>query len=260
MWAIIEYIILTASRDKLFIGILLLVLSAIGLGSFIGNSSVVEQVQSVTAIVGGTAAYLIILGLTVFACFHIKRSFENKEIELFLTKPITRSKFILSYFIGMSVVAALIVVPLLITMLALQNIGFLYGHKIDYTYWCLSLYMECLIVIMFAIFAALLLKSAVISVLATLGFYIFAKITGLFFILLNNPIASGFNNPISLGSKKLLHFICLLFPRLDLFSQTEWLIYGFTGIELLIRLLASTLVFLTLTILCAIYDFKKYEF
>lgn len=260
MWAIVEYVILTARRDKLFIGILLLVLSAISLGSFIGGSSVVEQSQSVSAIVCGASAYIIILGLTIFTCFHIKRSFENKEIELFLSKPISRPKFILSYLIGIGAVSGLIILPLMLSLLALQNIGFLYGHKVDYMWWCLSLYMECLIAVMFAIFAALLLRSAVISVLATIGFYVFAKITGLFLVLLNNPIASGFDNIFSLSSKKVLYVICMLFPRLDLFSQTEWLIYGFSGLELLARLVISTLVFVSLTILCAIYDFTRYEF
>ncbi len=258
---LVKFILLTASRDRLFIATLLMLLVTICLGAILGSTSVIEQSQTMSAIVAGSSAYIVIFGIIVFICFHIKNSYENKEVELFLTKPITRMRFLASYIVGYLVVALMIVSALTVILISLKSIGLFFGKTADYLFWASTLYLEVALISIFAVFASLILKSAVTSVLATIGFYIFSKIIGVMMVIINNPFAVGVSDSIGWYAKKILWVLAFVFPRLDLFAKTEWLIYGFDSVGYgIASLLFTSVVYGAVIFGMMVYDFNRQEF
>ena len=98
MQPIIRYILLTASRDWLFLGLMILIVIAAGISMFLGSTALSEQSLMQVAYISGSARLILIIGMILFICFHIRRSFDNREIEFNLSRPISRSKFVLAYF------------------------------------------------------------------------------------------------------------------------------------------------------------------
>ncbi|ETN98296.1 GTPase [Reticulomyxa filosa] len=79
-----------------------------------------------------------------------------------------------------------------------------------------------------AFFSALILTSAVSSVLFCFAFYFLSRIYGYFLISINNPYSTTKGSKIAYIAEKTLEFIGIFFPRFDMFSKSEWLIYGVT--------------------------------
>ena len=80
MKKIIQYIILTAVRDWLFLGLLLAVFGVFGVSNLLGYTALVEESAIQTTIFAGICRLILIIGMVVFICFRISQSFENKEI------------------------------------------------------------------------------------------------------------------------------------------------------------------------------------
>jgi len=200
----------------------------------------------------GSSRLIMMIGLIVFVCFHVRRAFDNREIELILSRPISRHAFIFSYWLGFAVLSALIVLPiaLAIAFLArLQTLGTLY--------FAASLLCESFIIVAFALFISLIVKSAVGAVMACFGFYFLSRMMGFFLVLIEN----SHTNPISLNGllEKLLYVLSIIVPRLDQFAQSKWLVYGPEGMHLHFFLI-QTIVYIPFLLLLAIADFRNKQF
>ena len=68
------------------------------------------------------ARIMIITGLIIFVCSHLHNAFHTQEIDVFLSRPLTRTKLILSYWVGFAYVA-LIHASAVIILLALAGCG-----------------------------------------------------------------------------------------------------------------------------------------
>ena len=113
-----------------------------------------------------------------------------------------------------------------------------------------------MIVSTFAILASLIIQSAIFSIFLSSGFYVIAKMMGFF---LNAFLITPDNKILSFLitlSNYLLQIISSLIPRLDLFGQTRWLIYGPDYHTLNIIILQS-LIYIPIIFFMAFYDFKN---
>lgn len=257
--SLLQYIYLTARRDWLFAGIYMLIFFMLLLSIFFGSTTLVEQNLTTSVFIAGSTRVVVIFGLTLFCCFHIKRGFDNKEIEMFLTKPITREQFVIYYFLGMAFLACAIVVPLVALSVMFLKLGVLWGNANGFILWGLSLLLESFIMIAFALFAALTLESAISTVLLCFAFYVFSRIFGYFLISLHNPVSlsTGF---LSEYYKQILWWIGMLVPRLDMFADSEWMIYGVQNTKEYLIFNGSALVYILFLLAMAIYDFRRREF
>ena len=253
MWNKIRYILLTAQRDSLFFGLALAIIASTYVAFFLGSTAVVEEGQTSLVYSAGIARLVLILGLVIFVSFHIRRSFENREIDLMLVHPISRSTFIISYVIGYSLIALFFV---LFTALVLYGFAFYAGAQPDingFAIWTSSVFLEAVIISALAMTASLILRSTVVSVLLCLGFYVLSRMAGFVLMIVTKPGSVG----VSYDS---FAHISKFVPRLDFFGKTEWLLYGFKSYEELYLFLAQAAIFITLLLSLAIYDFKKKEF
>lgn len=260
IYSIIRYTLLTASRDWLYVGIMFLSLIAISLSMFLGSVALSEQGYMASAFIGGGVRMIIIIGLTLFICFHVYRSFDNKEIELILTRPIGRVQFVLSYYFGFAVLALSMIVPIVICMALLAQAGLIWINYNGLVCWFFSFYCEILIIMAFAFAVSLIIHSAVMAVLATFAFYFVSRLIGFFLVSVNNPASTMHSGKYGYLLEKLLDAVAYLIPRLDLFSKSEWLVYGVVDYTQFSGLLLVTLVYVPLLLVIATSDFVRKQF
>lgn len=250
----IRYVLLTATRDRLFLGLLAGILAAACISSVLGSTAMLEPEQMTLAFTAASARVIIMIGIIVFIGFHMRNAFDAREIDVLLSRPISRTTLVLSYWIGFCVVATLLVLPtiVLVALLgALNHTGLLL--------WSVSLLLESWLVASVALFAALTIKSGVGTVLASLAIYTLSRMMG--FFLATTTSTSVFKEvEMNLGAQWLMKAIALIVPRLDFYAKSNWLIYGAKSYEDLYLFLIQSAVFIPLLIAASVLDFKRKQF
>lgn len=253
MLTTIKYILITALRDKLFVGLFVAMFVVFGLSVFLGNTALVEEDGSIDAYIGASSRLILSIGLIVFVCFHVRTAFDNKEIELLLSRPISRKSFVIAYWMGFAVVATILIMSLVATMFLFLNIS-----KGGLIYWSVGLLMESYLVVAFALFASLILRSAVSSVLLCFGFYVMSRMMGFFLYIVDQP--NMFKGMLGAVTEKLLVIVSALLPRLDLYADTKWLIYSAVNDTSYYWFLGQTAIYIPFLLTMAVIDFKRKQF
>lgn len=249
----IRYILITALRDWLFIGLLIGIVVAAGISATLGSTAFLEKQEMTLTFAAGSSRLIIMVGLIVFVCFHIRNAFDTKEIDVILSRPISRSNLIIAYWLGFSFVAFLLTLPI-IAIIGLIGIPSLTG----FIGWSLSLLLETFLIVGLALFSAFTLRSAVTSVIATMGFYVISRMMAFFVFTSQSGLVGGDFKYVLM--RKALTLISTVVPRLDFFCKTEWLVYGFTAPQEWVLFLAQVGIFLPLLLLASIADFRRKQF
>lgn len=256
MSTIIRYVLLTAFRDRLFLVLILGLAIAAGLSHFLAKTSMIEVDQMRTVLAAGVTRIILVLGMIVFVAFHIRHAFETREIDVILSRPISRAAMVQAFWTGFAGVSTLLVV-------AGAVIVFLSGSREagpGFFLWAGSLLLEIWLVIAIALFTSLLMRSAVASVLVCLGFYVFARMAGYFLLTMHSRLLfhEAVNNMIAKG---VVRGLALFVPRLDFFADTSWLVYEVKNISHTFELFfVQAAVYIPLLILAAIIDFRRRQF
>ncbi len=206
-----------------------------------------------SAYIAGSSRAILAIGMILFVCLSVGRAFENKEVEFILSKAISREQFILGYLAGFFLAAFLIFIPLVSAILIVTQ-----SNKFGLLIWSASLLSELLIVISFSLLASLILKNSFSAILACFAFYIISRLMGMFVMAIELPqnLLEAKNHFLATGLK----ILSALFPRLDLFGQSEWLTYGVTDFTNLKIIALQSLIYIPLMIFMSFHDFKKKQF
>jgi len=253
MKSILKFILLTGIRDRLYIGLFVTLITSFSIAIFLGSTSFIEQQQTTAAYIAGSSRAILAIGMILFVCLSVGRSFENKEVEFIISKAISREQFILGYLLGFVLSALLIFIPLIIAILIVTN-----ANKIGLLIWSASLLVELIIVISFSLLASLILKNSFSSIMASFAFYIISRLMGVFVMAINLPqnLTEAKNHSLHAGLK----FLSALFPRLDLFGQSQWISYGISDFSNIKIMAWQSLIYIPLMIFMAFHDFKKKQF
>jgi len=248
----IRYILITALRDWLFIGLLAGVLIATWISGVLGGTAFLEEQEMTLTFASGAARLMLMIGLIVFTCFHIRNAFDTKEIDVILSRPISRTSLVVAYWLGFSFVSLLVTVPLagILGLIGVVNWG-------GYLGWAASLLLEATMVIAMALFSAFTLRSAVASVLACMGFYVLSRMMEFFVLTAQGGLVQGKEYAFFNYALKI---ISTMVPRLDLFTKSEWLVYGFTSSQEWIVFIAQAAIFVPLLLLATVADFRRKQF
>lgn len=254
MFSNIRYVLLTATRDRLFIGLLVGILGAAYISSVLGSTAMLEPEQMTLSFTAAAARVIIMIGVIVFIGFHMRNAFDAKEIDVLLSRPISRTTLVLSYWVGFAAVATLLVIP---TILLVALLGTL--NQTGFALWSLSLLLESWLVVSIALFAALTIKSGVGTVLASLAIYTLSRMMG-FFLATTGAGTIFKEQSINLGAQWLMKGVALIVPRLDFYAKSNWLIYGAKSYEDLMLFLMQSAVFIPLLLAASVIDFKRKQF
>lgn len=255
MRTVIRYVLITALRDRLFLGILAMILLTVGISTVLAKTSMIEVEEMTLSFSAASSRIILIAGLVVFVAFHLRQAFETREIDVMLSRPLSRTQLILSHWVAFSVVAAIVTV---LTALVIYFVGPL--DLTGYLGWAVSLLFEAWLVVAFTLFAALILKSGVMTVMTALGFYTLSRMMGFFLITVSGRTL--FENPdLDKWTRWGMELLAMLIPRLDFFAKTRWLSYGFDALPADLWLFTlQALIFIPLLLVAAAIDFRRREF
>jgi ABC-type transport system involved in multi-copper enzyme maturation permease subunit len=254
MLTTIRYVLLTALRDRLFFGLLAGVAVAAYIAAVLGGTALVETQEMTISLSAGAARMILAVGLIVFVCFHLRYAFDTKEMDVFLSRPISRRSLVIAYWLGFVAVALLLLLPIigLIAWLGILNLS-------GFWLWSASLAMESLLVVAIALFASVTLRSGVTAMLTSLGLYTIMRMMG-FFVATANSTMLNQGDMLVRSMRWLLETISIFIPRLDLYGNAQWLIYGGGGIETLGTLFAQIVVFIPLLLVATMIDLQRRQF
>jgi len=256
MKVLFNFILLTGLRDKLFLGLILILGLIFGLSNLVGFSAISEEAQMQLVYFSFLSRLIVVCGMILFICFYINKSFENKEIDFILSKPISRNTFVLSYWASFNLIAFMLLIPVICV------IGFFnHPNLLGLLWWSISVILEIMLVSTFAITSSLILKSAIASVLASFSFYFISRMMGFFVYSISIPKDISVElKSLTNFSEMLLKMISSIFPRLDLFGKTQWLVYGIKNMQDVYIILIQSFVYISLMLFIAFYDFRKKQF
>lgn len=253
-----KYILTAAIRDKLLWGIAAMSILGVCLSIFSGSAAIVEQNQFILTYMAGGLRIIALLGLTLFTIFYVRRSFDSRDVEFLLTRPISKIAFVSSHVAALSI---LTIVSGIFISLIMSVVAYHYDVDSSFYLWCFGITFELMIVVNVAFFFSMVLSSPVTAGMATFGFYILARLMGqLLSILHHTPNPDTVEEHIMNGLGYLFSVISIIFPRLDLLAQTSWLIYGGGEFSSWIFIVVQGVAFLSLAGVATWLDLRRRQF
>lgn len=253
MLSSIRYVLITALRDWLFVGLIAGVLCAAGISATLGNTAFLETQEMTVTFAAGAARIILMVGMIVFVCFHIRSAFDTKEIDVIMSRPISRAHLVIAYWLGFAFVALLLTLPV-IALIAYIGVGNWGG----FCSWAISILLEILLVVALALFSAFTLRSAVTAVIGCMGLYVVSRMMAFFVLTAQSGMAV--TNFKYMMMKYVLTAISIVMPRLDFFGKTQWLLYGIDTAKDWQLYVIQAGIFIPLLLLATIADFRRKQF
>ncbi len=254
MPATLTYLLITAVRDRLFVAVVVAVALIALVGAFIADQTVIEDAETAASFVGFSVRLVVIVGIVLFVAVHVRRLFDTREILLLLSRPIGRAGFVLSYWASLSAISLMLTVP------AAALLWWVADPPLDGLWvWAFTVAMEAVVMTGVALFFALGLGSVVGAVFATLAFYLLARMIGVLLAI----AASDFRTRASDFDRffdEAAGWLAMIVPRLDLYGQGRWLVYGLDDAGVILTLCVQSVVYTGLVLAAAVYDFERRHF
>ncbi len=252
MIGVILHTILAAKRDMLFRGNLIAILIATGFGFFMGSNALAEASEMKVVYSAYLARLIVMLCMMIFVCFHIKRLFENREVEMMITKPISRAKIIIGFFAGFCILLIPIVLLVAVLLFSISN-------NFGLFLWCISFLFEAITVVSFTLFFALFIESPVFSLLLSISVYVMSRIIGSFIAYIHIGARINewfiFQSFVEIGIK----IISVFMPRLDFCAKSAWLL-GNIDYTMFFYGIAQCVVYSALLLVSSIFEFNRKNF
>lgn len=252
IWPLFRYILKAAGRDRFFLSLFGILAIVISLSVFFGASVLVEKQQFARVFTAFGFRLFGIVALVLFVVSFIRRSFEARDVDYLLSRPISRIQFILGHAAAFSVLGLLAAFLLggatvVLEIGALQPGVFL---------WWASIAMEFVIMANVAMFFAFVMTSSTACIMIVFSFYLLSRLMGEILGILQKPVDSI----LMIGMSKTMEFISIFIPRLDMMGQTKWLLYGMVDVISLGFIFAQALVFICVVICACILDMYRRQF
>ncbi len=253
-FALVKYVLRAASRDRLFMSLLAIMIVGSFVSLFLSSSAVIEQSQFSIIYLAASLRMLGLLGLVLFVVFFIRRSFEARDVEYLLTRPVSRGAFVFSHAAGFSILSCAVSLALA-AGLAMASMKI--GNAEGIFYWASGVVCEYLLMVNVAFFFAMVLSSPVAATLSAMGLYILGRLMGQLLLIAKTPPMEipGYN-----VMSAVFKTVSTLIPRLDLMTQTSWLVYGVKGADEYLFILAQTALFLFLILIATLVDLRRRQF
>ncbi len=251
-WRLYRYIIQAAVRDKLFWSIFGALAIVFSLSYFFGSTTLSEGAGFAIVFTAFGARLFGVVCITLFTINYIRRSFDARDIEYLLSRPIGRVGFVLTHAAAFSTLAVMASFLLggLVALLELKN------SSGGVPLWWFSITVEFIIMANVAMFFAFVMKSATACSLVVLAFYLLTRIVG----QILGIIALNEGGGVIRFASKVMEFISIFLPRLDLMGQTKWILYGMPESISFGFIAAQGLVFCLMIICATAIDLKRRQF
>ncbi len=252
VWILTKYVLTAAVRDRLFIGFLLFLVVGVSLSVFVGSSAITEK--DLFSLIFAASGLRLIgnLALVLFIVFYIRRSFESRDVEYLLSRPISKFQFLIAHMLSFTIISifAASAITLILSLMPSTT------GDTNMLLWGVSIAVEFTIMSSMALFLSLILSSAVAASMATFAFYVLARLMGEILGIIEAGASQG---GIILLEKAML-VISIFIPRLDLMGQSAWLLYGASSAVDLGFVILQGLIFCAFLMSASYLDLNKRQF
>ncbi len=268
---LVKYILVAAMRDKLMVTLALMIVLGAAIAVFMGAATITENESFLLVFSSGGLRFLGVIGVVLFSCFYVRRSFDSKEVEFLLSRPISREAFLVSHALAFSILSFIIAAFIYVVILVIGN-----PDSLGTFVWAISIASEIAIMSVVSLFFSMVLSSASGSALAALGFYALSRMIGTVLGIVT-AAPGGWGMSIMNNTMEL---ISVIIPRFDIMGQTSWLIYGVeeaVGLKFMPNagvfaqgliqhiglsgfILSQFIIFMTLLLTASFYDFNRRQF
>ena len=250
-YPLVKYVLMAAVRDRLILTMIIMLVLGSSLAIFLGSSAVIEKDQFSVIFTAAGLRFVSVLGLVLFVVFFVRRSFEGKDIEFLLSRPVHRLDVIFSQAISFSLLAILISLFVGLALFTVSPHLFGEGHIL----WVFSIMIENILMVNTAMFFAMYISSAATASLATFGVYVLGRLMGQLLGITDSSLVDS-NGIYAMA----LQLVSVITPRLDLMGQSSWLIYGVDEGVGFLTVFFQGIVFTALVLGAASWDFIKRQF
>lgn len=252
VWALFQYVLKAAIRDKLIWSVVGICTVVTALSIFFGASAIVEQDQFVKSFCAYGVRLFGVAALVLFVITFVRRSFDARDVEFLLSRPIGRIQFVLSHAVAFSLIALITAL-----FLGLSVMFFQFGiYHTGLWVWWLSMAIEFIIMVNIAMFFSFVMTSSTACTMIVFAFYLLSRLMGEILGIL----AKGASDGIMMILARIMELISIVIPRLDLMGQTKWLAYNSMPEISVWFLMVQGMVFCALAIAATLIDMKRRQF
>jgi ABC-type transport system involved in multi-copper enzyme maturation permease subunit len=248
---IARYTLLEAVRNRLAWLVLVAVAAALGIAAFLHQVAITESREVGAAVVAAILRLTAVFLVVAFVVTSMVREFNDKVLELVLSRPVSRSSYLLGKFVGFSTAACVLAIASA-APLAL----FVAGPRL--MPWALSLAFELLVMVSVSLFCVLTLTSVVAALGAATAFYMLSRSIGAAKVI----AAAGESSTVwtDRAADWTVAAIAKILPALDQWTQTSWLVAGAPDWAALGSIAVQATAYLVLILAAALFDFYRQNF
>ena len=250
--SVARYTLLEALRNRMLMLALILVAAGLAFTQFLQQVAITESVQIQTALLAAVVRIGAVFMLASFVITSMVREFNDKVMELVLSRPIRRASYYFGKLAGFACVAIALAV---ICSLALA----LFAPAERVALWGLSLGCELLLVTAIALFCVLSLTQVISALAAVTGFYLLARSISALQVMAATPLTDN----LGIGQRGInfvIDAIAFLMPGMDRMTQTAWLVYAGPATTEVMQFLGQTAAYMLLLCGASLFDLQRKSF
>lgn len=251
----LRYLLITAVRDRLVLATLAALAVIWLMASFTGGTSLVEDREARIVFAGFAGRLVVVVGIVLFTALHVRRLTESRELDLILSKPVSRAAFVCTYQLSLALLGGGLAIA---AGTAVALAGWWPPAPAGLAVWTGTLALEAAVMAGFALFVTLGGKPPLAGVLAALGFYALARMLGVLLAITRSELRGGgeFNSWMN----GIVEALGMLLPRLDLFAASRWLVYGVEAPETAVLVAVQGALYAALLAAAAVFDVTRRQF
>ena len=252
VFTIAKYTCIEAIRNRLFPLLVFGILIIFGLGEFVGEIAITETQQIQAGILAFVLRFTAVLIISLIVIGSLVREFNDNTVSMIISLPVPRHVYYFGKFTGFSLLALIIAVLMSLPL-------WIYASADQSGLWTLSLMCELLIVISVSMLFILTLENIPVAFTAVTAFYLLARSINTILLIGQSPILET-----TAISQKIMNAIIIIIayilPDLDVFTQTDWLVYAHGTIQNLYIVGLQTIIYLAFLSAAALFDLYRKNF
>ncbi len=251
--SLFRYLMLGILNLRLFVLILILVIGAVLLSSFIAELAIINSRQIATAVLADFLRYSFVFLALLLVTTNVADDFEFRQFERLLTMPISRWQYIAAQFLTIASIAFILILPVLLVIAIASSIEVA-------LYWSAALWLEILLVGLVGLLAILSLEKIPQAIFFSVAVYLLAKLSGLIGQMLSESVYLSDGGLANRFSESVFSGILYVIPRLEAFAQND-VFFEPHGLSVILLNQLSTVSIYSLFLMAAcLIDFYRKEF
>jgi ABC-type transport system involved in multi-copper enzyme maturation permease subunit len=248
-WVIAQLNLLETWRKQFFSAIALIILSAIALGTFAESLALTESDSVHIAFLATFLRLTLVISLTLFILNSQMLELKTRFLDQLFALPLSRTQWYFGKYLGFTVTALLISIAAALPLLTLAPWE-------QVLIWQASLFCELTLVAGVALLCSFTFNQTFSAFLVVIAFYLLSRSISAILLIGHGPLHNP-NDIWATLSTQAIEFIAWILPKLDQFSQTDWLIYHSGSLNTLGYVALQSVVYIGLIIAASLFDLQR---